>query len=411
LATPQNVPVADLTALAASAEQELKGNILSFWLKHTRNTDNGGFYGFIDADMVVRKGSARGGLLTCRILWTFSTAYRRYHDPVYLEMARWAYWDLVQHFWDPESGGLFWTVSEDGEPKAVNKLIYLQVFGIYALSEYYRATGEKPALGKSIAIYNLIEEHSRDREHGGYYDSLNRKWGRVNAAQYDLIGPAPKSQNSHVHILEGYTSLLRVWPDPGLRAHQRDLVDTVIKHIIDPRTHHLILFMTENWKPIGENVSYGHDIELSWLLLEAANVLGDPALVVQVKSISLDFARVTIAEGIDPDGGVINAGGPKGYTNTDKDWWPQAEAAVGFLNAYQISGDPRYFEASRRSWNYIKAKFVDRVHGDWIEKVRRDGTPIPRPKVALWKCPYHSSRSCFELVERVHALTGVGLAP
>jgi mannobiose 2-epimerase len=186
----------------------------------------------------------------------------------------------------------------------------------------------------------------------------------------------------------------------------------VIRHLIDPKTHHLILFTADDWTPIGlGEVSYGHDIELSWLLVEAAKVLGDPALIAGAKTVSLDIARVTLAEGVDPDGGVVNDGGPGGYTDTNKDWWPQAEAAIGFLNAYQLSGDPRYFEASRRSWDYIEAKFVDRVHGDWIEEVTRDGTPVPRPKVTVWKCPYHSSRCCFELVDRVHELMGAGPAP
>ena len=411
--TPAGAKVARaaMAALAAGAEQEVKGDILPFWLKYTRNPENGGFYGFIDKDMVVHKSSQRGGLLTCRILWTFSAAYRIYHDPAYLEMARYAYRDLVDHFWDPDNGGLFWSIAVDGTPKSDFKLIYLQTFGIYGLSEYYRATGEKPALEKAIAIYNLIEEHSRDRKNGGYFDALDRKWARISDGE-NRMGPGPKSQNSHIHILEGYTNLLRAWPDAGLRASQHDLAEMVIRHLIDPKTHHLILFTADDWTPIGlGEVSYGHDIELSWLLVEAAKVLGDPALIAGAKTVSLDIARVTLAEGVDPDGGVVNDGGPGGYTDTNKDWWPQAEAAIGFLNAYQLSGDPRYFEASRRSWDYIEAKFVDRVHGDWIEEVTRDGTPVPRPKVTVWKCPYHSSRCCFELVDRVHELMGAGPAP
>jgi mannobiose 2-epimerase len=405
---PGGVPSADLNALAAGAEQEVRGDILPFWLKHTRNPANGGYYGLIDSEMRVHKDSPRGGLLTCRILWTYSAAYRLYHDPAYLEMATYAYRDLVDHFWDPDFGGLFWQITADGKPMEGGKLIYLQVFGIYSLSEYYRATGEGAARDKAIAIYNLIEAHSRDRVNGGYYDALERDWARQRPGTMTRLGPAPKSQNSHIHILEGYTNLLRVWPDAGLRASQRELVDMVIRHIIDPRTHHLVLFLKEDWTPVGDGVSYGHDIELSWLLLEAAKVLGDPALIAQVETISLDIARVTLAEGVDPDGGVISEGGPHGYTNTDKEWWEQAEAVVGFLNAYQLSGDPRYFEASRRSWDFIQARFVDRAHGDWIQLIKRDGTPLPLPKVSVWKCPYHSSRSCFEVIERVGELTGAG---
>ena len=400
-ATSHPVSAADLSALALRAERELKGNILPFWLAKVRNVDNGGFFGFIDADMAVRKGAARGGLLTCRILWTFSAAYRRYRDRSYLEMAAWAYRDLVDHFWDAEAGGFFWTIPEQGgASKDAGKLVYLQVFGIYALSEYYRATGDELALAKSIATYRLIEAHARDPAHGGYFDALDRNWSRLAATQHYALGRAPKSVNSHMHILEGYTNLLRVWDEPALRDSQRELLQVLRQRCINPCTHHSIPLMTEAWEPIGNAVSYGHDIELSWLISEAAGVLGDPMLTAEIERVSLAMANVTIAEAVDTDGGVISSSGPD--PATDKEWWSQAEAAVGFFNAYQISGDSRLFEASRRSWDYIETRFVDRVHGDWIEKVRRDGTPIRRPKVTLWRCPYHSSRACLELTERVH---------
>jgi cellobiose epimerase len=404
--TPQGPPAAQLAALASSTEQELRGDILPFWMKYTRNPANGGYYGLIKADMTVKKDAYRGALLTSRILWTFSAAYRSYHDPAYLEMATFAYRDLMDHFRDTESGGIFWTITADGKPLDSHKQIYGQVFAVYALAEYFRATGDKAALDEAVSIYNLIEAHARDRKNGGYFDALARNWERLGPGQRNLLGDAPKSQNSHIHILESYTELLRVWPDPGLLANQRELIRMTVEHIIDPRTHHLILFMKEDWTPIGEEVSYGHDIELSWLLVEAANVVGDPALIAQVKPISLDIARVTLAEGVDPDGGVISEGGPHGYTHTEKEWWEQAEAVVGFLNAYQLSGDPRYLEASRHTWDFIQAKFIDRVQGDWNNLVKRDGTRIPLPKVSLWKCPYHSGRCCMEVVERVRELTG-----
>jgi len=402
--TPYPVTPTELSALSTSAEKELKGDILPFWMKYTRNPENRGYYGLITADMTIEKGAPRGALLTSRILWTFSKAYRTYHDPAYLEMATWAYHDLVDHFLDPESGGLFWTITEDGKPLQSFKQIYGQAFGIYALAEYNMATGDKAALEQAIAIYRLVELNARDRVNGGYYDVLNRQWKRPENGEKNLLGDAPKSQNSHIHILEGYTNLLRAWPDPGLLANQHELIEVTIRHIIDPKTHHLILFMKDDWTPVSVEASYGHDIELSWLLVEAAQVVGDPALIAEVKPISLDIARVTLAEGVDPDGGVLNEGGPHGYTNTAKDWWPQAEAAVGFMNAYQLSGDPAYFRAARHSWEFIEAKFVDRVHGDWIESVNRDGTPRRTAKVSIWKCPYHSGRSCFELVERIHEL-------
>ncbi len=418
---PASVAPADLRALAADADRELRGNILPFWLKNARDRERGGFHAFIGEDMTVRDDLPRGALLTCRILWAFSAAYRKYHDPAYLEMARFAYRDLVDHFIDREAGGLFWTIGSDGRPLDAHKQIYLQVFGIYGLTEYYRASGAHPAddragpLDQAIALYRLIEKNASDPTNGGYYDSLNRDWQREQRSKDNVLGEAPKSQNSHIHILEGFTNLLRVWPDPGLHRRQQELVELMLTRILNPRTHHLVLFMQNDWTLIGDEISYGHDIELSWLLVEAAEVLGDPALVERAKQEAVAMAQVTEAEGIDRDGGVFNEGNPRGPTNTTKEWWAQAEAAVGFLSAYQISGDPVEFARARRSWEFIQAKFVDREQGDWHNLLRRDGTPIlnstarngaiiPTAKQNIWKCPYHNSRCCLELIERVDQL-------
>jgi mannobiose 2-epimerase len=398
-----SLTVADETGLkqmAAETQKEIRGDILPWWIKNTKNPSNGGYWGAIMADMTIREKSPRGALLTSRILWTFSSAYRTYKDPAYLEMARYAYADF-QHFIDPKFGGLYWSISEDGKPVDDEKLIYGQVFGVYALAEYYRATGDKAALGQAIDIYNLVEKNAHDRKYGGYFDSRGRDWGNLPAGTRRMLGPASKSQNSHIHILEAYTELMRVWPDEGLRENQRALIELTMDKIVDAKTHHLILFMNDDWTPIGNDISYGHDIELSWLLIEAAEGLGDKALLARAKVISLDIARVTLAEGVDPDGGVISDGSPKGYTNTSKEWWEQAESMVGFLNAYQLSGDWKYLAASHRAWDYIQAKFLDREHGDWYNLVWRDGTPIPLPKESVWKCPYHNGRSCLEVNERV----------
>jgi mannobiose 2-epimerase len=408
---------AALLALAGRAEQELRGNILPFWLKNARDREHGGFHAFIGQDMKVRDNLPRGALLTSRILWTFSAAYRRYHDPEYLEMARWAFRDLLDNFKDKQSGGLFWSVTSDGKPVDAHKQIYGQVFGLYSLAEYYRATQDTTALDEAIAIYRLIEKNAHDPVHGGYFDSLNREWKREAGPKTNLLGAAPKSQNSHIHILEGFTNLLRVWPDEGLRARQRELLELTLTRIIDPHTHHLVLFMQDDWTPIGDDISYGHDIELAWLLVEAAEQFGDPGILARAKVEAVAIAQATNAEGIDQDGGVYVEGNPKGPTRTQKEWWEQAEAAVGFLNAYQISGDARYFADSLRSWKFIQDKFVDRKNGDWYELLNRDDTPILEHKApdgrifstakqSIWKCPYHNSRCCLELMERLGALAG-----
>jgi mannobiose 2-epimerase len=410
VASAQSAPPAsaDLKALSARAEKELRGNILPFWLEHSRDRVHGGFHGAIDGQMKIDDAAPRGALLTSRILWTFSAAYRRYPDPQYLEMARWAYHDLMDRFRDREQGGLFWSISADGQPLDTRKQIYGQVFGIYGLTEFYRATGDKAALDAAVEIFRVMDRRAHDEKYLGYFDACTRDWGRPPRDDPSILGSTnvPKSQNSHIHILEAFTNLLRVWPDEGLRARQRELLELILTRIVDSRTHHLVLFMQGDWTPIGAEYSYGHDIELSWLLGEAAEVLGDPALTERVKPVALGLAQATLTEGVDADGGVFNDGNARGPTNTHKDWWGQAEAAVGFLNAYQLSQDPRYFAAARHSWDFIEQKIVDRKNGDWLGSVERDGTPVPYAKQSVWKCPYHNSRSCLELIDRLGKLAG-----
>jgi mannobiose 2-epimerase len=417
---------AELAGLAADAQRELKGNILPFWLANARDREHGGFHSFIGEDMKVRDDLPHGLVLTSRILWTFSAAYRAYRDPQYLEMARWAYRDLMGRFVDKEYGGFFFAVRPDGEPAGPpgggpgggHKIIYGEAFAIYGLSEYYLATGDIAALQQAVAVYGLIEKFDHDAVNGGYFDVLDRQWKRVaQGPKGSPFASAPKSQNSHIHILEAFANLLRAWPDDGLRGRERELVELTLSKIIDARTHHLVLFMKDDWTPVGDGVSYGHDIELSWLIVEAARVVGDPALVARAKQEAVAMARVANAQGVDKDGGVYTEGDQKGPTDMNKEWWEQAEAAVGFFNAYQISGDPGFLADSMRSWRFIQDKLVDRQHGDWHNTLRRDGTPMmelqewngetfPAAKLSLWKCPYHNSRSCLQLIERVGEILG-----
>lgn len=398
---------AELERYARSVEAELRGDILPFWLKHTRDRERGGFYGYIGRDLLPRKDAPRGALLSARVLWTFSAAYRRYHDPEYLEMARWAYDDLLKRFWDSEHGGLYWMVGVDGKPIDARKVVYVQAFGIYGLSEFYRATGEQASLDRAIELYRLMETHSHDREHLGYFEEFTRDWqiSRVRGVRRSAMGSLDqKSQNVHIHILEAYTNLLRAWPDEGLRHNLRELADVLLTKILDGSSHHLRLFLAEDWSPRSDTISFGHDIEFSWLIVESAEVLGDEALLARAKAEAPQIAEVTLREGVDPDGGVLGEADLKGLTSTFKEWWPQAEAAVGFLNAYQISGDRRYLAASQHSWEFIEAHLVDREGGEWFQGVSRDGRTKPPVKVSFWKCPYHNGRACLEVLSRLEAL-------
>ncbi len=387
-------------------ENELLNNILPFWMDHTVDKENGGFYGEISNDLVVNPGAAKGALLNARILWTYAAAYRRYKTPAYLDMAQYAYLSLIDLFWDDAYGGLYWEISADGTPTKPRKQIYGQAFGIYALSEYYAATGNQQALDKAVAIFNAMEEYSFDPIHGGYFEAFSRTWGPVDDLRLSAIDMNEmKSQNTHLHILEAYTNLMRVWDDARLKKQQTALIDVMLNKITNPLTHHLILFQDGDWTPKSDHVSYGHDIEASWLIPEAAEVLGDHDLMEVVIPRALKMAQAVYEQGLDTDGSLFYESAPGGEMDTAKSWWPQVEAAVGFLNAYQLSGQQHFLDAMLKSWDYIEDNLIDRTNGGWFYYGDREN-PEHRdePKVSFWKCPYHNSRACMELSTRLATL-------
>jgi mannobiose 2-epimerase len=408
-AKPPSEPAATMRAeFARSAEQVLRENILAFWLRYAPDQVAGGFYGLVKDDLTAVKSESKGSLLTCRILWTFSAAYRRYHDPAYLEMARRAYNDLLTRFWDEQNGGIYWSVSADGKPLNTSKQIYDQVFGIYALSEYYQVTSDQAVLDRAITLYRVVEKYAHDPVNGGYFEVFTRDWQRSRPTTSVVNSISTKSQNTHLHVMEAFTKLLRVWPDAGLKANHQALLELMLTRIYDSKTHHLRLFMTDDWTLRSDGFSYGHDIEAAWLMTEAASVLGDSGLIVKTRSVAVEIAETTLKEGVDRDGGVFNEGNASGVTDASKDWWPQAEAVVGFLNAYQISGDKRFFDAASNSWAFIEKRLVDRERGEWFQSVSRDGVVQQQPKISLWKCPYHNSRSCMEIMDRLASLAAGG---
>jgi cellobiose epimerase len=390
----------------AKIEAELRQNILPFWIRHAVDHERGGFYGEVSNDLVVNRQVDRGALLTSRILWTYSSALRHYPEQPLREMADRAYADLMDTFWDKENGGFFWSISAAGTPLRTRKQIYGQAFGIYALTEYHRATGSRPALDAAIDVFRLIEKHCREREYGGYLEAFTRAWALEQDVRLSSIDMnEPKSQNTHLHVMEAYTNLLRVWPDASAKRAQAELLEIMLTRILDPKTHHLGLFFDDAWNRKTDRISFGHDIEAAWLLHEAAEVLGNPELLGRVERAAVEIARVTYEQGLDSDGALLYEADTKGLTLTYKEWWPQAEAAVGFLDAYQISGDSKYLQAALRLWDFIETHLVDKKNGEWYRCVSREGQLTDdQPKVSFWKCPYHNGRACMELVDRLKTL-------
>jgi|LSQX01.3.fsa_nt_gb mannobiose 2-epimerase len=400
----------ELLKFREAVEKE-RDRILSFWLDNTIDEENGGFVGEMTNELKAIEKAPKGLILNTRILWTYSLAYRRLFKSEYLKMINRAYDYLMEYFFDREYGGMYWMLDYQGNPLDSKKQIYGQAFAIYALSEFYQATGEEKALKTAVDIFRLIEKYSYDQQNRGYLEACNQDWSLkedMRLSTRDMN--EKKSMNTHLHILEAYTNLYRIWNNDELERKLKELIEVTIEHIIDNDSFHFILFFDEYWNPKSELISYGHDIEGSWLLYEAAELLGDQELLERVKDISIRMAEAVYNEGLAEDGSIYyEREGER--LDTDRHWWPQAENLVGFVNAYQLTGEDKYMVAAMAGWQYIERYFIDREYGEWFAVLNENGEPYPdKSKVESWKSPYHNGRACFELVSRLEEiLKGEGL--
>ena len=390
-----------VTHYRAEVERELIDNILPFYVNYVVDEIHGGFYGYVANDRSVQPGAPKGLIQVTRILWTFAAASRIAGDPVYPAMAARAYDYLLAHFWDRAHGGLVWMVDPPGRPLQRFKMVYGQAFGIYAFSEHFLATGQPASLDRALALYHLLEQHALDPVHGGYWEACEQDWTPSASLTVDTVTqPVRKSMNTHLHMLEAYTALLRAWPDAGLAGRLRDLIRITLDRMVGADGHFALHFDAA-WQRLNDRISFGHDIEGSWLLVEAAQVLGDPALLAEAHAACLHMAEAVLAQGVAADGGLFNEADATGVIDASKDWWPQAEAMVGFLNAYELSGDPRFLEQSLASWRFVQDAIVDREYGEWFWGVDEQGRPRPEQKSGPWKGPYHNGRACMEIMRRI----------
>lgn len=421
----------EIKTLKAEVRDVLENNILNFWLDKMVDEENGGFYGQMTGEGEIVKTADKGGILNARILWSFSAAYRVLRKPEYLEAATRAKDYIINHFIDKEYGGTYWSLDYKGQPKDTKKQFYAIGFTIYGLSEYARATGDREALDYAMELYECIEEHSLDREYNGYIEACTREWGEIADMRLsELDANYPKSQNTHLHIIEPYTNLFRcikelkaaescdyvpaigsvlpigvTVPDDfvvRLESSLRNLITIFTDKILNPDTHHLDLFFDMDWtREAGRLESYGHDIECSWLMHEAALVLGDETVLKKVETVVQMVAKAS-EKGLNEDGSMVHeANLDTGYVDTDRHWWVQAENVVGWINIWQYFGDESALQKALRGWQYIKDNLIDREGGEWWWS-RDPERNINRKddKAGFWKCPYHNSRMCLELMER-----------
>ncbi|MBW8330446.1 MAG: AGE family epimerase/isomerase [Prolixibacteraceae bacterium] len=390
----------NLLELKEQLKKELTDNILPFWSEKMIDIGNGGFYGQIKGDGQLVSKADKGGILNARILWSFSSAYLQEKNPLYLEMANRAKDFILNHFFDPEFGGTYWTISFEGKPVDTKKQIYSQAFFIYAFTEHFRATGDESSLQIAIELFRMIEKRSFDHELNGYFEAYSRDWQLLEDLRLsEKDENEKKTMNTHLHILEAYTNLYRVWNDDELANKLRNLILIFTEKIVNQNTFHLDLFFDENWNTKSTIISYGHDIEASWLIDEAAGVLGDQELLADVQKTCIQIAEAA-CEGLQPDGSLVYEL-DKGHLDTDRHWWVNAEGVVGFLNAFELTGDHEWLEKSLNCWKYIKDNLIDTEKGEWFWSISDDGTVNGNgDKAGFWKCPYHNSRMCLEVMMR-----------
>ena len=383
--------------LREEALTELTRFILPFWMTRMTDNENGGFYGRIDGEDNVIADAPKGAILNARILWSFSAAYELIKDPACLANANRAWEYIVTHFFDKEHGGTYWCLSADGKPLDTKKQIYSQAFFIYAFSQYFIASGNKAAQEKAIELFRLIEKRSFDTRLNGYFEAYDRRWHLLDDLRLsEKDANEKKTMNTHLHVLEAYTTLYMVWPDPQLRQQLATLIKVFSERIVDPQTSHLNLFFDEEWNCRSTIVSYGHDIEASWLLCEAAEALGEAE---SVSGLALRIASAA-HEGLAGDGSLFyEKDDAAGHFDRDRHWWVQSEAVVGFLNAWQLSGDTGWLELASDALDYISHNISDPVNGEWHWSIRDDGSVnLEDDKAGFWKCPYHNTRMCLEVL-------------
>lgn len=391
-------------SLKTSMEEGVQ-DLLGFWEKYDLEPSGNAFYGVVNEKLEPQVDGKKHIVLGSRLVWTFAAAYRVLGKEKYKDLAKKAYDYFMEYFLDREFGGAYWELNADGSVHDPNKRTYGESFAIYALSEYYRAFGDQKALDEAVSIYNCLEKYVYDTENKGYIEALTREWKYEQEKQVSNINPykaASKTMNTHLHLLEAYTSLYRVWKDEGLKAKLHEHIDVMKDKIVDSNIWHYKMFFDREWNSLSPNVSYGHDIEGSWLIWEAADVLGDKEVMEYVKPVSTKMANATFNEGWHRKGGLLSEADPNG-PHENRSWWEQAEAVVGFLNGWELTGEERYLEGADKILDFIDKEMVDHEHGGWfaspISDVVRRGD-----RVTGWVCPYHNARMYFEVIERIEKL-------
>ncbi|MBR1771479.1 MAG: AGE family epimerase/isomerase [Lachnospiraceae bacterium] len=393
---------------ADSFRRHLTEQIIPFW-NSLRDEQNGGFCGSVDHALHKDFRSDKGVILHSRILWFYANAYALLGEQRLRDMADHAFRFIKAYCLDAQYGGLFWSVTYDGQPADTVKHTYNQAFGIYALASYADACACQEALDLAMSLYALIE--SRCRDAGGYLEAFARDFSPTDNDKLSENGVmAGRTMNTLLHVTEAYMELYRVSRDAAVEKSLREALQLFADKIYDQETGSCKVFFDMAYGSLLDLESYGHNIEASWLLDRACAILGDPVVRAQYEPMTERLAEVAYAHAFDPVQGGLNNEREGNAVDRQKIWWVQAESVIGFYNLYQkLSGQQppatdrqTYLDAAQSVWHFVQEKQVDKRCGEWFESVKADGSIDPAQGLAHeWKCPYHNGRMCIEMVRRL----------
>ena len=417
----------DRKIILAELKQQLRDE-LDHFCPLSLDTVYGGYYSDIDYKWELDGPQDKMIVTQARLVWSNANASLYYgkKEPFY-RYARHGFEFLRNVMWDTKYGGFYDLVNRQGRPVGRDgnyiKTAYGNAFGIYGLACYFKAFGDSSALDLAVKTYRWMDEHSYDPEYGGYFQYMTREGQPFKEGMASI---PPKDQNSMIHIMEAFTELYHVWPDPGLRVRLDSLFHDVRDIAIDDHPY-LTLFFKRDWTPISyrdsnnylrtthfeeDHISFGHNVETAYLLLETSKALGlhDEKKTIEIGKWMDDYA---IENGWDKElGGVYDGGyifrGEKNVTiiMPTKQWWSQVEALNSFLmmSEYFPKDKMDYYMKFCEQWSYIKNYVLDRKYGGWywggIDKAPQNKKG---PKATIWKCNYHTTRGLINCIKRLES--------